>query len=130
MLTQVVDAVRSWATPSTRGFRLARYKHLTVKNVALESLRPERRPKPLTPRQQALLERNEELRQALNEAAALPASEAVSIDPQGGQKVASLRAALAKILAAEPRELNVVIRGQTLYISKGAIPSARGGRRN
>ncbi len=62
----------------------------------------------------------------MNEAAALPASEAVAIELKPDQKMPTLRAAFARILAAEPRELNWGLRGTTILISKGHIPGGRG----
>jgi hypothetical protein len=106
---------------------LPKYKHLQVKRIALSDLAPAQKgPKALTPRQQATLERDEEIRQAFNEAAALPASEGVTIDLKDGQKMSTLRAAINRILKLEPRELNFGVRGQTVIISRGAIPGGRG----
>ena len=105
---------------------MTRYKMLSVKRVGLDTLRVEKQPREMSPSQRAVLERDEELRAVLNEAAALPVSEAVAIEPKEGQKLATLRAALARLLAAEPRELNYAVRGRTIYISKSPIPGARG----
>jgi hypothetical protein len=106
---------------------LAKYKHLQVKRIALVDLAPvPRKAKELTPRQRAILERDEEIRQAFNEAAALPASEAVTIDLKEGQKISTLRAAINRILKEQPRELNFGIRSQTVIISRGQIPGGRG----
>ena len=110
--------------------QLARYKHLMVKKVSLDMLRTEKPGRELSPRQRATLERDRELRAAINEAAALPASEAVAIELKEGQKMPTLRASLTRILNAEPRDLRFGIRGQTIYISKGDIPGGRGRRKN
>lgn len=104
---------------------MARYKHLAVKKISLDTLRVERTPRELSPRQRATMERDDELRAAINEAAALPASEAVAIELNEGQKLPTLRAALTRILKTEPRDLNFGIRAQTIYISKGKIPGGR-----
>jgi hypothetical protein len=106
---------------------MAKYRHLSVKKVALADFAPEKRAKELTPRQRATLERDDEVRAAMNEAASLPASEAVAIELKPDQKMPTIRAAVARILNAEPRDLNWGVRGNMLLISKGAIP-ARGGR--
>jgi len=108
---------------------LARYKHLNVKKVDLAELAPKPRERKLTPRQIAQQERENEIRAALNEAAALPASQAVVIDLQKGQKMPTLRAAIGRVLKAEPRELNWGVRGQSIVISKGTLPSRGGSRR-
>lgn len=107
---------------------LARYKHFTVKKVDLADLVPKPRERRLTPRQIAQQERENDIRAALNEAASLPASQAVVIDLKEGQKLPTLRAAISRILKDEPRELNWGVRGQSIVISKGKLPS-RGGPR-
>lgn len=104
---------------------LARYKHLAVRKVSLETLRNEKPTREPSPRQQAALERDDDLRAAINEAAALPASEAVAIELKEDQKLPTVRAALTRILRAEPRELSFGVRGRTIYISRGQIPSGR-----
>jgi hypothetical protein len=106
-----------------------RYKHLAVKRISLDSLKVGRLPKEPTPRQKAIMERDDEIRAALNEAAALPASEAVAIELKEGQKLPTLRAAINRIMAVEPRDLNFAVRGQTLYVSRGQVPGGRNSRR-
>lgn len=107
---------------------MARYKHFTVRNVDLADLVPKRRERKLTPRQIAQQEREIDIRAALNQAASLPATQAVVIDLKEGQKLSTLRAAISRMLKDEPRELNWGVRGQSIVISKGTLPS-RGGPR-
>jgi hypothetical protein len=96
--------------------------------VALDSIQPEPRVRPETPRQRAIRERSEDIRVACNIAAAAPASLAVPIRLKPGQKLPTLRLAVAKFMAAEKRDLHWGVRGDTIYISKGQIPGGRGGR--
>lgn len=105
---------------------MAKYKHLSVKKVSLADFAPEKKVKELSPRQRAILERDDEIRAAMNEAAALPASEAVAIELKSDQKMPTLRAAINRIITAEPRDLNWGVRGTTVLISKGPIPGRRG----
>ena len=106
---------------------MARYKHLTVRKIALTELKPpERKAKELTPRRRERLERDEEIRVAINEAVAAPASEAVVIELKADQKLPTLRAAITRVLRAEPREVNFGVRGRMLIFSKGRIPGRRG----
>lgn len=108
---------------------LTKYRHLSVKHIILADIAPRpRKVKELTPTQRARAERDDEIRQALNEAAALPASEGVSIDLREGQKLPTLRAAIIRILRDEPRDLNFGVRGRTVIISKGPIPGGRSSR--
>ena len=104
---------------------MPKYKHLSVKKVELSSFAPEAKERELSPRQRAQRERDEELRAAFNEAAALPASEAVAIEIKPDQKVATMRAAITKLLKSEPRDLRWGVRGSTILITKGEIPGRR-----
>lgn len=108
---------------------MARYKHFTVKKVDLADLVPKPRERKLTPKQIAQQERENDIRAALNEAASLPASQAVVIDLNEGQKLPTLRAAISRMLKDEPRELNWGIRGHSIVISKGKLPGRGGSRR-
>jgi hypothetical protein len=108
---------------------LARYKQLSVKKMNLDDLKPQPKDRQLSPRQRAAMERDAEIKVALNEAASLPPSEAVVIELTKDQKMATLRAAIDRILRAEPRKLNWGARGNRIVISKGTIPGRRGGRR-
>ena len=108
---------------------MARYKQLSVKRVDLSDLVPKAKERKLTTRQIARMERDDEIRAALNEAASLPASQAVVIDLKDGQKLPTLRAAVARVMGSEPRDLNWGVRGLSIVISRGAIPGGRGGRR-
>jgi hypothetical protein len=70
----------------------------------------------------AVRERDEQLRRALNLAATLPASDVVVIEPTDGEKLGTIRAALARLLEDEPRELNWGVRDGRIIISKGTLP--------
>lgn len=105
---------------------MPRYKQLSVRKVELSEFEPRMKERKLSARQAAQLERFEEIRTALNEAASLPASQAVVIEIKDGQKLPTLRAAVDRVLKAEPRSLNWGVRGQSIVISKGPIPGRRG----
>jgi ATP-dependent exoDNAse (exonuclease V) alpha subunit len=108
--------------------RLRRYRHMKVRTVELSELQPTTKERKLSPRQLAQLERDEEIRSAMDEAAALPASQAVVIDLKEGQKLPTFRAAVDRVMKATPRDLNWGVRGQSIVISKGALPGRRGTR--
>jgi hypothetical protein len=109
---------------------LPKYKHLAVKRVALADIAPPKSTlKTETPRQRAIRERDEEIVATFNEAAALPASEAVAIELRPDQKLPTMRAAINRLLVAEGRDLSYGVRGTTIYISKGNIPGGRGRKR-
>lgn len=115
-------------TTSRGNTSVAKYKHLTIKKVNLADYAAPARERQLTPRQRAQLERDEELKAAFNEAATLPASEAVAIELRPDQKLPTMRAAIKRLIAAEPRDLRWGVRDRTILISKGAIPGGRGRR--
>jgi hypothetical protein len=111
----------STSSNSAHGFKQLNVGEL----VALDSIRPQPRARPETPRQRAIRERTEDIRAACNIAAAAPSSLAVPIKPKPGQKLATLRLAVGKLMAAEKRDLNWGVRGDVIYISKGKIPGGR-----
>ena len=109
---------------------MPKYKHLSVKKVALADIAPQKAPaKTETPRQRAIRERDEEILATFNEAAALPVSEAVAIELRADQKLPTMRAAINRLFVAEGGGLNYGVRGTTIYISKGHIPGGRGRKR-
>jgi hypothetical protein len=109
---------------------MPKYKHLAVKKIALAEIAPQKPTlKTETPRQRATRERDEEIVAIFNEAAALPASEAIAIELRGDQKLPTMRAAINRLLIAEGRDLSYGVRGTTIYISKGNIPGGRGRKR-
>jgi hypothetical protein len=115
---------RTSTASSSHGF-----KQLSVGElVALDSIKPQPRVRPETPRQRAIRERTEDIRAACNIAAAAPSSLAVPIRPKPGQKIATLRLAVGNLMRAEKRDLNWGVRGDVIYISKGQIPGSRGRR--
>ena len=103
---------------------MARFKQLQVSKIPLVDLQPQRERK-LSPRQRAALERDDEIRAAFDLAATLPSSEAVIVEPREGTKLPTLRAAVDRLVRAEPRQLNWGVRGQRIVISKGDIPGGR-----
>ncbi len=119
-------------SPLTRSRRsrasVGNFKHLDVgAPVPIESLAAERKPRELSPRQRAIAERDEEIKRALNEAAVAPESQAIPIKPRPDQKVATLRVAINRVLKSTGAKVNVGVRGDTIYLSRGKLPG-RGGR--
>ena len=105
---------------------MARYRHIIAKKISLADLNPEPRVRKLTPRQKAQAERDEEIRMVINEAAGILPSEAIVIELKSDQKLQTIRAAVARLLAQEPRDINFGVRGNLLVFSPSAIPGGRG----
>lgn len=101
---------------------MTRYQHFTVRKVTLDELEPKRKPREPSPRERARLAREADLRKALNEAATLPASEAMVVEPTGDEKLSTIRLSLKRLLEAEPRDLNWGVRGDRIIVSKGKLP--------
>lgn len=104
---------------------MPRYKHIQVKRVPLAEFLPVPKPRELTPRQRAKLERDNEMRAAIAEANDGPETDAVVIVPRPGQKLPTLRAAAIRLLREERVKVNCATRGESLVFSKGNIPGAR-----
>ncbi len=119
--------------PVTRSRRsptsIGTFRHLDVGSpIPIESLIVPAKPKELSPRQRAIVERDEEIRRAVNEAAVAPASQAIPITPRPDQKLTTLRAAIRRIAKEAGSTVNVGVRNDTIYLSRGSLPG-RGGRR-
>jgi hypothetical protein len=104
---------------------LARYRRLKLQRIDLADLAPKPRERPKSARQIAREERDAEIRAALDEAATLPTSQAVLIELADGHKIGTLRAAVSRVVQAEPRDLNWGVRGRYVVLSKGKIPGRR-----
>jgi hypothetical protein len=106
---------------------VVRYKHIDVgKPVELTELATKRRERKLSPRQLAIQERDEEIRRAINEAAAAPSSQAIPVQLKHNQKIATMRAAVDRVLKKSDVRVNMGVRGTTIYLSKSPIPGGRG----
>ncbi|TME84329.1 MAG: hypothetical protein E6I45_01835 [Chloroflexi bacterium] len=84
----------------------------------------------MSPRQLAIKERDEEIRRAINEAAAAPSSQAIPVQLKQDQKIATMRAAVNRVLKESDVRVNMGVRGNTIYLSKSAIPGGRGRARS
>jgi hypothetical protein len=105
------------------------FKHLDVRApVPIESLAAPVRPRQLSPRQRAILARHEEIKRVVNEAAVAAESMAIPVRPRPDQKLSTLRAAIARVVKETGSAVNVGVRGDTIYLSRGSLPG-RGGRR-
>lgn len=106
---------------------MVRYKHIVVgKPVLLAELKAKRRERKLSPRQLAIQERDEEIRRAINEAAAVSSSQAIPVQLKHDQKIATMRAAVNRVLKQGDAKVSMGVRGTTIYLSKSPIPGGRG----
>jgi hypothetical protein len=102
-------------------------KPFKIRRASLAELTERPKPREVSPRERARREREAVLGRALNQAASLPASMAIVIEPEEGEKLSTIRLSLKQILDAEPRDLHWGVRGNALLITKGALPGVRRG---
>jgi hypothetical protein len=100
---------------------------MRIRAAKLEELAPKPRERALSPRQLAAMAREEEIRKAF---ARLKSDEdliAIELDP--ADKVPTMRAAVKRVIAAHRPDVNMAIRGRTIYASTAKLPGGRGGRK-
>lgn len=104
---------------------------MKIRDAKPEELAPKpRKPRPLSPRQLAIQKRDQAIVKLLNEIAVGPMSAIKKIELEEGEKLVTIRAAVARQLKAHPADLNMSVRSGAIYLSRGPIPgSGRGGRR-
>lgn len=103
---------------------------MKIRDAKPEELAPKaRRPRALSPRQLAIQKRDQAIDKALNEIAVGPVSGIKKIELESGEKLVTIRAAVARRLKAHPAEINMAVRDGGIFLSRTAISSGRGGRR-
>jgi hypothetical protein len=101
-----------------------------VRDAKPEELAPKpRKPRALSPRQLAIRKREQTIEKVLNELGAGPASWIKKIELEDGEKLPTIRAAIARQIKATSSSVNLGVRNNAIYLSRGPIPGARGGRR-
>ena len=99
---------------------------MRIRAAKLEELVPRPRERALSPRQLAALQREDELRKAM---ARLKADEdIIAIELEPADKVPTFRLSVKKVIANHRPDVNMAIRGRTIYLSTGKLPGSRGGR--
>lgn len=97
---------------------------MRIRSAKIEELAPKPRERALSPRQLAALQREEEIRKAL---ARLKSDEdviAIELDP--AEKVPTVRLSVKKVIAANRPDVNMAVRGRTIYLSTHRLPGGRG----
>jgi hypothetical protein len=103
---------------------------MRIRDAKPEDLAPKaRKPRALSPRQQAIQKRDQALVKLLNEIAVGPMSSIKRIELEDNEKLITIRAAVSRQLKAHPAPINMGVRGGAIYLSRSAIPGSRGGRR-
>lgn len=103
---------------------------MRVKDAKPEDLAPRpRKARPLSPRQIAIQKREQAIEKVLNELGAGPASWIKKIELEEGEKLVTIRAAIAKSIAATGSSVRLGVRNGAIYLSRGTIPGGRGGGR-
>jgi hypothetical protein len=95
---------------------------MRIRAAKLEELAHERA---LSPRQLAALQREEEIRKALGR---LKTDEVIALELDPSEKVYTMRLAVKKVIANHRPDVNMAVRGRTIYVSTVKLPGARRGR--
>jgi len=94
-----------------------------------EELAPKsRKPRALTPRQQAIQKRDNAIQKLLNEIAVGPMSAIKKIELEEGEKLATIRLVIARHLKSHPAQIQMGVRSGSIYLSRTKIPGGGGGR--
>ncbi|HXG27061.1 MAG TPA: hypothetical protein VNL94_09480 [Candidatus Binatia bacterium] len=101
-----------------------------VRDAKPEELAPKpRKPRALSPRQLAIQKREQTIQKVLNELGAGPQSLIKKVELEEGEKLVTIRAAIARQINATGSSVNLGVRNGAIYLSRGPIPGGRGGRR-
>jgi hypothetical protein len=100
---------------------------MRIRAAKLDELAPKLRERALSPRQLAALQREEEIRKAFARLRTEEDIVAIELDP--ADKVPTMRAAVKRVIAAHRQDVNMAIRGRTIYISTAKLPGGGGGRK-
>lgn len=100
---------------------------MRIRTAKREELAPKARERALSPRQQAALQREDEIRRALGRLKSDDDIMAIELDP--ADKVPTMRQAVKRAITAHRSGANMAVRGRTIYVSTGKLPGGRGGRR-
>ena len=99
---------------------------MRIRAAKLEELAPKPRERALSPRQLAAMAREEEIRKAL---ARLKSEEdVIALELEPADKVPTFRLAVKRVIAAQRPDVNMAVRGRTIYLSTARLPGARRGR--
>ena len=99
---------------------------MRIRAAKLEELAPKPRERALSPRQLAAMAREEEIRKAL---ARLKSEEdVIALELEPADKVPTFRLAVKRVIAAQRPDVNMAVRGRTIYVSTAMLPGARRGR--
>ena len=102
---------------------------MKIRDATSEELAPKpRKPRVLTARQIAARKRDQAIHKALNEIAVGALSGIKKVELEDGEKLATIRLAVARQIAAHPADINMGVRGGAIYLSRSPIPGSRGGR--
>ena len=102
---------------------------MRIRDAKPEELAPkQRKPRALSPRQLAIQRRDQAIVKLLNEIAVGPQSAIKKIELEEGEKLVTIRAAVARQLKAHPAAINMGVRTGAIFLSRSPIPGARGGR--
>lgn len=102
---------------------------MRIRDAKPEELAPQpRKPRAMTPRQLAIQKRDQAILKTLNEIAVGPMSGIKKIELEEGEKLITIRAAVARQVKAHPADINMGVRGGAIFLSRSPLAGGRGGR--
>ncbi|MFL5757734.1 MAG: hypothetical protein ACJ77N_15765 [Chloroflexota bacterium] len=100
---------------------------MRIRSAKIEELQPKTRERAVSPRQQAAMQREDEIKRALSRLKS--DDDIIAIELESGEKVPTMRQSVKKTIAANRPNVQMAIRGSTIYLSSGKLPGRRGGGR-
>ncbi len=102
---------------------------MKIRDAKPEELAPKpRKSRALTPRQLTIQKRDQAILKTLNEIAVGAMSGIKKIELEDGEKLVTIRAAVARQVKVHPAGINMGVRGGAIFLSRSALPGGRGGR--
>ncbi len=98
---------------------------MKIKDATLAELAPKgRRVRELSPRQLAIRKRELVIGRVLSDLAAGPTSVIKKVELDGGEKLPTIRAAIARQITAERSKVKLAVRNGAIFLSLGPLPKA------
>jgi hypothetical protein len=93
---------------------------MRIRAASIDELKPKPKVRALSPRQIAAQKREEEVRKAFGK---LKGDELLALELEGNEAITLWRAAAKRAIAAHRPDVNMAVRGRTIYLSTAKLPN-------
>lgn len=93
---------------------------MRIRVASIDELKPKPKERALSPRQIAAHKREEEVRKAFGR---LKGDEVIALELDADEAITLWRAAAKRAIAAHRPEVNMAVRGKTIYLSTAKLPN-------